>query len=60
MNVKINFKSYICVGCDSCVLMCPVSAISLVNFKVFFDYSKCIKCKFCEFVCPMGAIEIED
>jgi len=60
LNVKIDFKAHICVGCESCVLLCPVSAINLVNFKVFFDLGKCKKCRICEQVCPMGAIEFQD
>jgi len=60
LSIKFDFKSYICVGCEACVLLCPVDAIKLLNFKVFFDHNKCVKCKICESICPMGAIEFKD
>ncbi len=49
-----------CIGCGTCVGMCPVGAISFdENGKAKIDKDKCIKCHTCEGVCPVGAIEID-
>ena len=50
-----------CIGCGTCVSMCPVGAIKIdENGKAQIDKTICIKCHTCESVCPMGAIKIED
>lgn len=49
-----------CIGCGTCVDVCPVSAISLNDEgKAQIDQEKCIKCGTCEAVCPVMAIEIK-
>ncbi len=48
-----------CIGCCTCVNICPVGAISLKNGKAEIDPNICIKCGSCEGVCPVGAIKIE-
>lgn len=49
-----------CIGCGTCVGMCPVEAISFnEDGKAVIDEKKCIKCGTCEAVCPVGAIEIK-
>ena len=46
----------LCVGCDDCVLICPVSAITLVNGKAVIDAQTCIGCKSCNKICSYGAV----
>lgn len=46
----------ICIGCGSCVDVCPVEAISIMNGKAVIDSSKCLHCRSCVRACPMGAI----
>ncbi len=49
-----------CIGCGSCVNMCPVNAISFdKDGKAVIDKEKCIKCLTCENICPVQAIKIE-
>ena len=49
-----------CIGCGSCVNMCPVNAISFdSDGKAVIDKEKCIKCLTCENICPVQAIKIE-
>ena len=49
-----------CIGCGTCVEMCPVNAISInENGKAEINQELCIKCGTCEAVCPVGAIEIK-
>ncbi len=50
-----------CIGCGTCVNMCPVGAISFdKNGKAKIDPKLCIKCKTCEGVCPVSAITIKE
>ena len=49
-----------CIGCHSCMGMCPVGAISVgADGKCVIDASKCISCGTCAGVCPQEAI-VED
>lgn len=45
-----------CIGCCTCVDVCPVNAISIENGKAKIDEKKCIKCGTCMAVCPVNAI----
>jgi len=46
-----------CVGCGDCVLVCPYSAISLVEGKSSVNAALCKGCGTCVATCPSGAIE---
>lgn len=46
-----------CVGCNACVEVCPVQALTLENGKAIIDYEKCIKCYQCVPVCNYDAIK---
>ena len=45
-----------CVGCESCVSACPVSAISVDGGKAKVDAGTCCECGSCVSTCPVGAI----
>ena len=48
-----------CIGCGSCIDICPVGAISFDDdSKAKIDQTKCIKCGACEATCPAQAIKI--
>ena len=46
-----------CVGCGDCVLVCPYSALSLVNGRSQVNSALCKGCGTCVATCPSGAIE---
>jgi Fe-S-cluster-containing hydrogenase component 2 len=46
----------VCVGCEACVSVCPVEAISMIDGKAEVDPEKCIECGSCVPVCPVEAI----
>ncbi|MBQ3494684.1 MAG: 4Fe-4S binding protein [Clostridia bacterium] len=49
-----------CIGCGTCVDICPVGAIFFnEDQKAEIDPKKCIKCGTCEAVCPVNAIQIK-
>ncbi len=47
-----------CIGCGTCVAICPVEAISFdKNKKAKIDKTKCILCGACKASCPVSAID---
>jgi len=46
----------VCVGCEACVSVCPVEAISMVDGKAEVDPETCVECGSCVPVCPVEAI----
>ena len=45
-----------CDGCESCVSICPMEAISIVKNKAVIDQNKCKECLLCMDECPSSAI----
>jgi len=48
-----------CVGCENCVPVCPVEAISMQDGKAVIDQDTCTECESCVPVCPVDAIKVE-
>ena len=46
-----------CTGCATCVAVCPVDAISIVNDKAQIDDEICTGCGACVDACPEGAMQ---
>lgn len=46
-----------CVGCGDCLLVCPYTAISLVEGKAEVNAALCKGCGTCVATCPSGVIE---
>ena len=47
-----------CVGCKTCIKVCPAKAITIQGDEVIFDLKKCIFCGNCKYYCPKGAVEL--
>ncbi|MCF7935640.1 MAG: 4Fe-4S binding protein [Synergistales bacterium] len=45
-----------CIGCEACVGVCPVDAISMVDGKAEVDADTCVECGACVAACPVSAI----
>ncbi len=48
-----------CIGCESCMAVCPVGAIAMVEGKAKIDPDVCISCGACVSECPVEAISSE-
>jgi Fe-S-cluster-containing hydrogenase component 2 len=48
----------VCTGCESCVAVCPVEAISMEDGKAVVS-DECIDCGQCVDECPVEAITME-
>jgi pyruvate formate lyase activating enzyme len=55
MDLEISFDPKECVGCDTCVKLCTVNALSRKK-KDFIDRKKCTLCFACADACPSGAL----
>lgn len=58
-DTHVQIDHDICIGCGSCVKVCPQKALSLQEKKSCVDKSRCIGCFECITVCPPKAIDID-
>lgn len=56
MAVEIDKKK--CTGCEQCIDICPVEAITINDGKVCIDQEDCMECGACVAECPNEAIQI--
>lgn len=49
-----------CIGCEACVAVCPVGAISMIEGKADINQDTCISCGACISECPVEAISSGD
>ncbi len=48
-----------CVGCGSCVSVCPARSLSLVDGKATVTGEESLHCDHCAAACPQGAITVD-
>jgi len=46
-----------CIGCQSCVVVCPQQCINIDNVPLVIDQAHCLHCGNCMEACPVGAVE---
>ena len=46
-----------CIGCRSCVAVCPQQCIDTDSIPFVIDQAHCLHCGNCMEVCPVGAVE---
>lgn len=49
-----------CCGCEACVAVCPVGAITMPEGKALIDDEQCVRCGACINECPMEAVAAAD
>ena len=54
-EIEPEFDARKCMGCGSCVLVCPSSALCVKAGKVQYDKDKCTYCLACTKACVTGA-----
>lgn len=61
---KSNFYAHsdieLCTGCESCVVVCPVKAISMPDAKAVVTISECLGCGICVLECPSHAMSLKE
>ncbi|MBD3253827.1 MAG: 4Fe-4S dicluster domain-containing protein [Candidatus Lokiarchaeota archaeon] len=55
--VKLNRD--LCLGCGTCVNICPMEAIELNESIASIDLKKCIGCGLCAYHCPEAALSLK-
>jgi len=58
--MKIEVERDECTGCESCVAVCPVDAISMVDGLALIEQDLCIQCRACVDTCPVEAIKVKE
>jgi len=48
----------LCKGCEACIAICPVSAISMEEEKTVVNVARCIGCGLCVLECPEAATSL--
>lgn len=48
-----------CVGCESCMTVCPVDAIFMLHERAQINRGVCTECCACVDECPVEAIRVE-
>jgi Fe-S-cluster-containing hydrogenase component 2 len=48
-----------CAGCKSCIVACPVNAISMKDDVAEVNEADCVGCGACAGECPCEAITVE-
>ncbi len=57
MAAKVDAEK--CVGCETCVSACPVTAIAMNDGKAVVDDGNCVSCGACIGECPCEAIVVD-
>ena len=50
------FITNACIGCGSCMRICPQNCISTDSIPFCIEQTHCLRCGNCMKVCPVGAV----
>jgi len=57
--VTLGLDQKKCVGCGTCLLVCPHAVLSLTNGKIeIVNRDACMECGACAQNCPFGALDV--
>ncbi|MDR1230118.1 MAG: EFR1 family ferrodoxin [Spirochaetaceae bacterium] len=59
INAKGFYSTNDCIGCEKCIVLCPLKNIEVKNKKAFWE-STCTHCMSCICGCPQSAIEFKN
>jgi len=57
--LKVLVRWLLCVGCGSCLMWCPNSAVRPVNRKPLVDTLRCSSCGICLEICPVADLLVK-
>ena len=55
---QLSYLETKCIGCGSCVAVCPQGSHRMENGNHTFDRAKCVACGKCEEACPAEALKL--
>ncbi|MFX0009255.1 MAG: glycyl-radical enzyme activating protein [Candidatus Hermodarchaeota archaeon] len=58
LKPQLSYFSEKCIGCGSCVAVCPNNALQLIDGKVIRDQARCTVCGQCVNACPHSVRDI--
>jgi len=58
MNPELMLWPDRCIGCETCIKVCPNKAVSLIDNMIVTNRKKCVACGVCADNCPASAREI--
>ncbi|MFQ6092603.1 MAG: 4Fe-4S binding protein [bacterium] len=56
----IHINRIKCDFCGTCVAVCPVDAIEILEYRVGIDEDACTNCLNCVMACPWGALKEQE
>ena len=58
LKPQLSYFSEKCVGCGTCIAVCPNNALQLIDAKVIRDQDRCTVCGECVNACPYNVRDI--
>ena len=55
---ELQWISVSCIGCKSCISVCPHGALAMTDAGIIIDRTVCTACGDCTQACPSGALEM--
>lgn len=59
VNAHAEWIGVRCIGCKTCLTVCPNGALEAAEEGIYIDRTKCVACGGCVDACPTGALEMK-